>query len=171
MSRLSSLSPAALRAMFSPDADDTLIALLTITGTGISPPIRIADGYTQRISENADEVIYGVQSRSQNYIFLPLEITLPTEEEQAAPRCNITINDVTRYLTPVIRQAINAPRVDIELVLASSPDTVEVSFPGFLMGGISYNANTVTAELTVENLTVEPFPAHTMTPSHFPGLF
>jgi hypothetical protein len=61
--------------------------------------------------------------------------------------------------------------VDIELVLASSPDVVEVSFPGFLMSGISYNANQVTAELSVETLTLEPFPANTFTPSYFPGLF
>ena len=171
MSRLSSLSPAALRVMFSPDADDTLITLLTISGDGIAEPIRIADGYTQRISETADEVVYGVRSRSKDYVFLPIEITLPTEEQEAAPRCSITIHDVTRYLTPIIRSINTAPKVGIELVLASAPDVVEVSMPGFLMGGITYNANTVTAELTVENLTSEPFPAHTFTPSYFPGLF
>lgn len=171
MSRLSSLSPAALRAMFSPDADDTLITLLTISGAGIDTPIRIADGYTQRISETDDEVVYGVVSRSNNYIFLPVELSLPTDEQEAAPRCSITIHDVSRQLTPIIRSINSAPSVNIELVLSSSPNTVEASFPGFLMGGISYNANTVTAELTVENLSMEPFPAHTFTPSYFPGLF
>lgn len=171
MSRLSTLSPAALKAMFSPDADDTLITLLTITGTGIATPIRLADGYTGRISETADDVVYGVTSRSNNYIFLPLTITLPTEEQAAAPRCNITINDVTRYLIPSIRSISTAPNVLLELVLSSSPDTVEASFPGFKMAGISYNANTITAELTVESLAVEPFPQHTFTPAYFPGLF
>lgn len=171
MSRLASLSPAALRAMFSPDADDTLITLLTISGAGIASPVRLADGYTQRISETADDVVYGVQSRSQNFIFLPLRITLPTEEQAAAPRCNITISDVTRELIPIIRQISSAPDVLIELVLASTPNTVEASFPGFKMGGISYNAETITAELTVESLAVEPFPQHTFTPAYFPGLF
>jgi hypothetical protein len=171
MSRLSSLSPAALRAMFSQESDDTLITLVTITGPGISTPIRLADGYTQRISETDDDVVYGVTSRGNDYIFLPLQITLPTEEQTAAPRCTITINDVTRYLTPVIREINSAPSVTLELVLASSPNTVEASFPGFLMAGIQYNADTVTAELTVETLTSEPFPAHQFTPSSFPGLF
>lgn len=171
MSRLGSLSPAALRAMFSPDSDDTLIILLTITGAGIETPIRLADNYTQRISETADEVMYGVKSRGLDFIFLPLQITLPTEEHAAAPRCNITINDVTRQLTPVIRSISSAPSVKLELVLSKTPDVVEASFPGFLMGGISYNANTITAELTVESLAMEPFPAHTFTPAHFPGLF
>jgi hypothetical protein len=170
MSRLASLSPAALKAMFSPDSDDTLISLLTFSGANIVTPIRIADGYTQRITETADEVTYGVPSRGNNFLFLPFEITLPTEED-AAPRCRITMHDVTRYLVPVIRGLNGAPNVTIELVLSSNPDVVEVSFGGFLMGGISYTADSITGDLTVESLAVEPFPAHTFTPSHFPGLF
>jgi hypothetical protein len=169
VSRLATLSPAALRAMFSPEADDTLITLVTITST--AGTIRLADGYTQRISETADEVIYGVPSRGNDYTFLPLEITLPTEEEQAAPRCSITLHDVTRFLTPVIREVTAPPTVTLELVLASAPDVVEASFPDFLMGAITYNRDTVTAELTVESFTNEPFPAYTFTPGYFPGLF
>jgi hypothetical protein len=169
VSRLTTLSPAALKALFSPDADDSLIALLTITTT--EGTIRLADGYTQRISETADEVTYGVVSRGDNYIFLPFQLALPTEEQQAAPRCSITIHDVTRYLTPIIREVLSAPSVTIELVLRSTPDTVEVSLPNFLMGAIQYNRDQVTAELSVEVLTNEPFPAHTQTPGYFPGLF
>lgn len=173
MSRLGSLSPAALQAMFNPDAGDTLAVLITITGTGISPAIRIADNYTGRIASltTDDEVVYGVVSRGQNYVFLPFQISLPTEETESAPRCQITINDVTRYLIPVIRQATTALNVTIELVLTSTPDVVEASFGGFLMSGISYNANTITADLNVESLAIEPFPQHTFTPSYFPGLF
>lgn len=171
MSRLASLSPAALRAMFSPDADDTLITLLTITGPGIATPIRLADGYTQRVSETADDEVYGVPSRGSNYLFLPLQITLPTEEQGAAPRCSITIHDVTRVLLPAVRTISSAPNVLLELVLSSAPDVVEASFAGFKMAGISYNADTISAELTVESLAVEPFPAHSFTPAYFPGLF
>lgn len=169
MSRL--LTPAALKAMFSPDSDDTLITLLTITGTGIATPVLLADGYTQRISETADEVIYGVRSRLEDYLFLPLKIALPTEEQAAAPRCTITIHDVTRQLLPIIREITSAPTVLMELVLSSSPDIVEASFPGFKMGAISYNSDTISAELTVESLATEPFPQHTFTPAYFPGLF
>lgn len=169
MSRLSTLSPEALRAMFSPDADDTLIALLTITGG--AETIRLASGYTQRLSETDDEIVYGVVSRGQDFVFLPFELSLPTEEQQAPPRSTITMHDVTRYLTPVIREMKEALTVTIELVLRSSPDDVEVEFPDFLMGSIQYNKDTVSAELTVETLINEPFPSFTFTPGYFPGLF
>lgn len=171
MSRLSTLSPAAISAMFSPDADKTLIILLTITGPGISSPIYLADNYLSRISETAEEVLYGVTSRGNNYMFLPLQITLPTEEVSGVPRCSITIHDATRILIPFIRSISSAPNVLMELVLSSNPDIVEASFLGLKMSNISYNTNTITAELTVESLATEPFPQHNFTPSYFPGLF
>jgi len=171
VSRLASLSPAALAAMFSPDADKTLVTLLTLTGAGIATPVRLADHYTQRIGETDDEVLYGVASRGEDYIFLPFQITLPAEEQAAAPRCRIVLHDVTRSLIPQLRTITSAPSVLVELVLSSAPDTVEVSFGGFSLGGISYDAGTISAELAVESLAIEPFPAHTFTPGYFPGLF
>ena len=50
MSRLSSLSPAAIKAMFSTDSDDTLSALITLSGSNIEPnsPIRLCENYTHR---------------------------------------------------------------------------------------------------------------------------
>jgi hypothetical protein len=170
MSRLATLSPAALKAMFSQDADSSLITLLTISGSGVSTQ-RLADGYTQRISETNDEVLYGVKSRGSNFIFLPFEITLPTEAQDQVPRIQVVFHDVTRQLIPIVRQINHALTVNIELVLTTTPDVVEVSFPGMLLGGVTYNSDTITAELTTDSLALEPFPAHTFTPSYFPGLF
>ena len=179
MSRLSSLTANAITALLSQESSDTFITLITISGTGISPAIRLADNYTQRIDslETPQEITYGVVSNyedgstSRNYLFLPFNLTLPIEDANQAPTCNLTINDVTRYLIPTIRNISAPPTVDIALVLKSSPNTVEMSFPSFLIGGISYNADSVTATLTLGSLAQEPFPAHTFTPAYFPGLF
>jgi hypothetical protein len=162
------MSPEALKAVFSPDSDSSLIVLLTLYG---EETIRLADGYTQRISENADEVMYGVVSRGQNYIFLPMNVTLPTEDQESVPRMRIEMHDVTRQLIPVVRTLGEAISVKMEIVLSKTPDVVEASFDGLLMAGVTYNANTITADLTVESLSTEPFPAHSFTPSYFPGLF
>lgn len=171
MSRLASLSPAALRAMFSQDSDDDLVALLTFSGTGIATPIRIADNYTGRLSSTDTDVVYGLTSRGNDYLFIPFTLTLPTEEVQTVPRCEIKISDVTQILLPSLRTITTAPDVLIELVLKSTPNTVEASFPGFKMSAINYNADTISGTLTVPQLATEPFPAHTFTPSYFPGLF
>ncbi len=172
MSRLNTLSPAAIRAMFSQDSDAALITLLTIYDPVTNlPAIRLADNYLQRISETSDEVVYGVVSRSQNFIFLPFEITLPSEEDNTAPKCSITLNDVTQYLTPTIRTLTGPPKVLLELVLTSSPNTVEASFSGFYISNITYNADSVNAELSMIDYQTEPFPCFTFTPAYFPGMF
>ena len=79
MSRLTSMSPEALKQIFSPDSDSDLITLLTITDANTGEVLaRIADGYTQRVGEDEVNVLYGVVSNGQDYNFLPMEITLPT---------------------------------------------------------------------------------------------
>lgn len=170
MSRLDSLSPACLRAMLSPETDEDIITLLTFTGGGISTPIRISDGHTGRLSETADDVTYGLTSRGNQFVFLPFSLTLPNDDD-SDPGCELTMHDVTRSLMPTLRTLTGPPSVTIELVLASSPDTVEASFPGFQLGAVTYNDSTITGQLAVASLAHEPFPCHTFTPSYFPGLF
>lgn len=173
MSRLTTMSPDAIRAIFSPDSDSDLIFLLTIYDPANPTQViaRLADGFTQRISETDDEVIYGVVSNGNPYIFLPIEVTLPTEEEAQAPKCSITIHDVTRYIVPMIRDISGPPKIKMELVLSKTPDTVEVSFDGFYINSFTYNADTVSASLSMIDLEREPFPMHSFTPRYFPGLF
>jgi hypothetical protein len=173
MSRLTSMSPDAIKAIFSPEADSDLLFLLTIydPADGTTVVTRLCDGFTQRISETADEVVYGVISRGDNFIFLPMEISLPTEEEAQAPRCSIVLRDVTQYVIPIVRTITGPPKVKMELVLSKTPNTVEASFSGFYISGFTYNADSVTAQLSMIDYEREPFPMHSFTPAYFPGMF
>ena len=171
-----SFSAGAIQQFYAREADDPLILLVTITAPSDVPGsdvLRFANGWTTRLTgleTDATVTAYGVVSRSENYVFLPMEITLPSEDD-AAPRAQITLHDVTREAMPLIRSVTSAPTVKLELVLASDPDTVELAFDGLNMTAISYNRDTIAAQLVAENLALEPFPAHTFTPAYFPGLF
>ncbi len=184
MSRLTTMSLDAIRAVFSPEADSDLIFLLTVYDPEYDPLdpahdsevlVRLADNYTGRLSvdypETAQDVYYGVTSRNQEFLFLPMEISLPSEEEAQAPRCNLTMHDVTRQLIPIIRSINKPPKITMELVLSKSPDIVEASFTGFYINDITYNSNTVTANLSMIDYEREPFPMHAFTAVYFPGLF
>jgi hypothetical protein len=184
MSRLDNLSSEAKKQIFSPESDSDLIVLLTFYDSTTDLPLaRICDGYTGRITaasspaQNTDilttdtEVIYGVVSRNTNYTFLPLQITLPSEEEAQAPRCSIQINDATLYLTPIIRSLSGPPRVKLELVLSKTPNVVEVSFDYLYVNSITYNRDTVNCDLSMVSYEREPFPVHSFNPPNFPGLF
>lgn len=167
------MSPEALKAVFSPDADSDLLTLLTLydPADGTTVIARLADGFTTRINETPDEILYGVISRTNEYIFLPMQITLPSEEDAQAPRCSITMHDVTKYIVPIVRTISGPPKIKLELVLSKTPNVVEASFSGFYITNFNYNANTVTAELSMIQYDREPFPMHSFTPAYFPGIF
>lgn len=175
MSRLGKLSPQAIKAMFSSETTEQLITLLTIQDPiNLSQPMRLADGFVGRIAglTTDEEVIYGVTSRGNNYLFLPLEISLPSEEETGVGRCSITLNYVTTEAIKLIRENLTGPtQVTIELVLASSPDYVEASFTGFSIVSATYNDQSINLQLDMIDLSREPFPCYNFTPNYFPGLF
>lgn len=179
------MSQAAIAALFKPDSSETLITLLTIydPNNDSNVIVRLADNYTQRLTSRTAgdistqpvtddfDVVYGVVSNSLSYMFVPMQITLPSEEQNTAPRASIVINDVTRYVVPIIRQINGPPRIKLSLVLSSSPNIIEASFDRFYLSNITYNSDQVTAELSMIDYAVEPFPAYSFTPAHFPGLF
>jgi len=190
MSRLSSLSSSAIKAMFSSETEETLIMLLTIYDPNIKtsdvPVIRLSDNYNKRLSITTDtEVYYGVRSRGNEYMFLPMQITLPTDQEAGSDRCSITLNYVTEEAITLIRTQLNGPtKILLELVLTKTPsyndgqtdqepdlDTVEASFPNFYITSVTYNAESITFELNMISYNREPFPSYNFVPSYFPGLF
>lgn len=175
MSRLTRLSPEALKAMFSSETDEQIITLITIQDpANPNTPIRLADSFVQRITAltTDDEVIYGVVSRGQNYLFIPLEISLPSEEQTGAGNCSITLNYVTPEMIELVRQnLVNPTQVTLELVLSTNPDYVEAIFPGFQIIGVTYNSESISLQLDMVDFTKEPFPCYNFTPNYFPGLF
>jgi hypothetical protein len=165
-------SAAAIEQFFSPDSDDPLLLLVTIVSGGTTA--RFANGYTQRLTAlELDEsmTVYGVVSNGESYIFMPMELTLPSSEEGAAPRAQLTLHDATREAMPLVRAVTGAAEVTLQAVLATAPDVVEMSFSGLQLTGIHYNRDAITGTLSADNLAQEPFPAHAFVPSTFPGLF
>lgn len=175
MSRLSTLSPDALQAMFAPETSKDIALLVTVYDPDNSSNVilRLSDSYTQRISglTTDDNIVYGIPSRGYNYLFFPMQIMLPDESENSAARCSITMYDVTKYIMPVARSINGRPKIKLELVLTSSPDTVEISFSNLYVTNFTYSVDKVVADLSMIDYEVEPFPQYSFTPVHFPGLF
>lgn len=175
MSRLNSLSQAAIKAMFSSETDESLILLITITDpTDSAHPLRLSDGFTGRLSSltTDTEVIYGVQSNGHEYIFLPIQLQLPGEQETGAGQCSLVLNFITPEAIQLIREKLTSPvDVRIDLVLSGNPDHIEASFSGFKITNVTYSAEQITFDLNMVSLNREPFPCFTFTPANFPGLF
>ena len=180
MSRLGRLSPAAIKAMFSSETDEQLIMLLTIYDpngstdpAAATTPIRLSDNYTQRLSSTTDdEVVYGVVSNSTEYVYIPMTLNLPNDQETGPGDCSITLNFVTPETITVIRDHLRVrTKVLIELVISSNLNYVEATLQDYYITSATYNAESVTLSLGMISYNTEPFPSFSFTPSYFPGLF
>ena len=180
MSRLSRLSPQAIKAMFSSETDEQLIMLLTIYDpngstdpAAATTPIRLTDNYTQRLSSTTDdEVVYGIVSNLQEYVFIPMTLNLPNEQETGLGDCSISLNFVTPETITVIRDHLRIrTKVLIQLVVSSNLNYVEATLQDYYITAASYNAESVNLTLSMVSYNTEPFPSFSFTPSYFPGLF
>jgi len=161
------------QAAYAAETGRVVIALLTLTHEDLAVPIRISSDPTQRIESlsSVTEIVYGTVSRGQTYVFLPLEIKLPSDTDEGPGEMTISFDNVHRAYTQPIREIFTPVSVNVEIVLDNALDTVEAQWPEFLLTNIRYDAATISGTLKLETLEREPFPAGSFTPSQFPGLF
>jgi hypothetical protein len=166
-----SVSTTFKQAAYAQETGRVIIALITIDHSSLLDPIRICTNPTERLQEFENDIIYGTVSRGNNYVFLPFSLQIPSDTDEGPGNMTIEFDNVHRTYTEAIRSIFTPPTVTVELVLDSDPDTVEVSWPEFLLTDITYNALTIQGTLSLELLDREPFPSGTFNPSSFPGLF
>lgn len=157
MSRSTSL--AFREAIYSPETGETILFLLTIDHDDLATPFRFVND-TNDIVSNGD-----------TYIAYPFQITLPNSGEDIVPMMSLVIDNIHRDIVETIRTITSPPTITVDIVLASSPDTIEATWPEFTLRDVTYDRITISGTLGVELLQQEPFPADSYTPVHFPGLF
>lgn len=144
---------------FAQDATDVWLVLLTIDHASLSDPIRVVNN-TQNITSNGN-----------SFVAFPFEITLPDNRDGAAPRAELSIDNVSREIGEAVRGMDSPASVKIEIIRADAPDTIEIEWPYFTLRNVIMNAQAVSGDLMFEDFVSEPYPAGKFVPSHFPGLF
>jgi hypothetical protein len=154
------LSSTARRAIFAQETGEVFLLLLTIAHPQLAEPIRV-------VNNNEDVVSGGVTFQR-----FPFELALPPETEEAPPTVSLRIANADRQIVQAVRAlAGDAMTVDVSVVLASSPDTIEAGPYRFTLRDVSYDAAIVEGTLRFEDVLNEPYPADSFTPARFPGLF
>jgi hypothetical protein len=147
------------QAVFAQETGEAILVLMEIDHPDLAEPIRV--------THNDIDVV----SNGSTYIAFPFQIELPTDSDNKAPTARLTIDNVDRRITETVRQIQSPPTVDMRVVRGSDPDTIETEFPQFQLRNITYDAQTISGELNVEQFAAEPYPAGRFTPAEFPGLF
>lgn len=151
------------------EVGDEPIVLLTITHPDFADPARLCSAPLTRLSDAPLQ--YGLVSRGETYLFAPFTGQLPDDVDERAPTARFILENVSRSLVAMIRSVSSPASATVEVILASSPDDVEIEYPQFQVQNVSYNANVMTVDLSIDSMTDEPYPAGTFSPSGFPGLF
>lgn len=151
------LSAAATQSLTAETTGEVWLYLITINHADLPAPIRLVS--------NVEDIV----SNGETYVGLPFAIELPDEGERAG-EARIRVDNVRREITEWVRSMTGPPTVDIQVILADSPDTIELEISGLTMRDVTYDAVAVTGYLRAEDLTVEPV-AEIITPARFPGLF
>lgn len=156
-------------AVYAQETDEVPICLLTVTHESLAEPVYISSDATTRLSD--DPLIYGTESRGEQYIFLPFEFTLPDDKSDSAPRVQLTMDNIDRTLVAMLRSFVTPPSIKLEIILASDPDTVEITVPVLQMSDATIDDHTISNTIVADPLINEPHPAGQFTPGSFSGLF
>lgn len=163
------LSPGFLAGLYSQESEEVVICLLTVTHKDLGQPIYLSSDATDRLSD--DPLIYGTISRSNEYLYLPFEFTLPDDKSDSPPRVQLSMDNTDRSLVAVLRSIETPANIMVELVLASDLDFVEITMPALQLSDVTLGESRIQATLVADALINEPHPAQLFTPGSFPGLF
>lgn len=153
------LSLAAMVALYAQQSDDPIIPLLTVRHPEMEDTLYFALHPTE------------ISSRGQPYLAFPFDLVPPDDNPDRPPQATLILSNVDRRLTAFLESSVLPPTVDIEIVMASSTDTVEAGWYGLTLRQVKYNLQQVSGTLTYEKMAQEGYPRGVFSPSYFSGMF
>lgn len=154
-------------------SDEVEVILVRISHPDLDAPIRLSTDPTERLC--VDPLTYGTRSSwpdssANPYLFVLASALLPDDQEDAPQAAQLVLEVVDREMATPLRSTTERATVDIAVVLASSPDLVEMEFRGLRLVGVEGDAAELRLSISREPLTSEPWPSRRMTHAAFPGL-
>ena len=163
-----SLSSKAIAAMNAQETGEIFVLLLTINHSSLGAPLRFCPTNVRPHTLGTTEGIY---SNGDFYTAFPFEITLPNQSETEPPQARLRIDNASRLIIDNIRQLTSPPQIILQVVLADTPDTVEVGPLYMTLHELEYNAQVIEGTLGPEDVLNQGWPAHKFTPQNTPNIF
>ena len=155
-----SLSTIATQSALSIGTGEVWLWLLTIDHTDLAAPFYLVNN-TESVTHSTIE-----------YIAYPFQITLAQDDGEHLPKVKLIIDNVDRTLVETIRTINDTPDINLKLVLASQPDTIELEISDLVLREVDYDAYQITGTLYSDDILNSRFPADNITlPAGYNGLF
>lgn len=153
------LTAGAIAAALARETDEVFLVLLTLDHVSLESPIRVV--------ANTESIV----SNGLTYVAYPFEFVLPGDVADQTPQAQLSIDNVDRVIIEALRPLTSAPRVAVQVVLASAPDDVQLEVSDLVLRDVDFDVSTVTGVLAWEDPFERKFPKGKYTPSRAPGLF
>lgn len=144
------------------ETGEVLLALVTIDSPLIiGGPLRVVQD------------LQNITSNGNVYTAFPFQITLPSDTDEGPTKVKLIIDNIDQSIATTIRSIPpnEIPLVTVEIIVASQPNTVEMTIPNMKLKHITGDAFSIEGELLIDEEDLLPFPGDAFTPQHFPGLF
>jgi Domain of unknown function (DUF1833) len=152
------LSPEVLAQLFAQSSDDPFLTLVTL-----SHP----DFTTIRLVNNTVDIV----SRGDTYTAFPMRIRLPVDDGESSRDFAIDFDNASLALVEAVRSVTTAIDIKIEMILASLPDAVQMSFEDLTIATLTYSAQRITARIVLDGFLNVEMTSERYNPSNYPGLF
>ncbi len=96
---------------------------------------------------------------------------VPRSMGEDKKEATITIGAVDRTIITALREVPTALTIVVAIVKSDDFDAIEFGPNDYLLRGVSYDAMTVTGNLSIDHHLTSSFPYNKFIPKHFPGLF
>lgn len=153
------LSNEVLAQLFSQESNDPFLTLLTLSHSSFPSDIRLVN--------NTEDIV----SNGLTYIAFPMKIILPRDDGETTREVSIEFDNVSLELMNELRTVTTFINVKLEMVLASIPDAVQISFSELKIQNVTYNKTKVTARLFLDSFLNTEISSEKYTPTSYPGIF
>lgn len=153
------LSPAAATAVLVQSTSEVLLCLLEISHPSIT---------TVRLVNNTEAVTTSA-GLYKPYPFVPI---FPEDSDAGMPSVELIVDNIDREVMRQLREVQSPPKCVLSVILASSPNTVEVGPVECVLRGIEYDASQIRGTLgPEEDFLDQAVPGQIYSPTNSPGIF
>lgn len=150
------------------------VVLWRISHPDLEQPIRLSTDPTVRLS--VEPLRYGTRSTWQTedgspFEFVLMAAQLPDDKKDAPAAARLVLANLDNGPASILRSFTTPATVDMAVVLASSPDLVEMEALGLKLTSAEGSGDQVTVSLSRDLMTSEPWPTGRMTRSRFPAVW
>lgn len=162
------------RALGDPVSDEVQCVLILIRHEDLDFDVRLCSDPAERLS--VEPLMYGTRSSWLNpngepWLYTIMSAVLPDDRGEAPPAAEIVLANLDSRILEALRATTTPARVDMAVVLASSPEIVEFEALDLMLASVPYDAAEITLSISRESEEGEYWPAQRLTRDRCPGLF